>query len=94
MTGVHPSSADSIALFAESLKMMGIVFEEASRDRGHLMSVLGDALNSATLQKNREALLLSALIVYYLKQNGYMVEPFVKRLKEAERTQREVGVDA
>jgi hypothetical protein len=55
------------------------------------MSVLGDALNSAVLQKNRQALLLSALIIYYLKQNGYMVEPFVKRLKEAEHLQKGVG---
>jgi hypothetical protein len=81
----HPSSHDSIAEFGQALKAMDAMFEAASRDRAHLMSVLGDALNSAVLQKNRQALLLSALIIYYLKQNGYMVEPFVKRLKEAER---------
>jgi hypothetical protein len=92
--GVHPSSEDSIALFGDALKTMGAMFVEASRDRVHLMSVLSDALNSATLQKSREALLLSALIIYYLKQNGYMVEPFVKRLKEAEHLQKGVSVDA
>ena len=93
-TSVHPSSHDSIAEFGQALKAMDAMFEAASRDRAHLMSVLGDALNSAILQKNRQALLLSALIIYYLKQNGYMVEPFVKRLKEAERLQKGVGLGA
>lgn len=88
--GVHPSSEDSVAVFGETLGGMNNLFEDMCRGRVHLMSVLGDSLNRAILQKNREALLLSALVIYYLKQNGYMVEPFVKRLKEAERLQREV----
>ncbi|MEW5796903.1 MAG: hypothetical protein AB1772_11160 [Candidatus Zixiibacteriota bacterium] len=90
----HPTGEDSIGQFSETMKTMAVRFEESSRGRAHLMSVLGDSLSSAALQKNREALLLSAMIIYYLKQNGYMVEPFVKRLKEAERMQREVGSDA
>lgn len=92
--GVHPSSQDSLAEFAETLKGMSAVFLSASQGRGHLMSVLSDALNSAKLQNNRQALLLAASIIYYLRQNGYMVEPFVKRLKEAERLQKGVEVDA
>jgi hypothetical protein len=86
--GVHPSNQDSIGLFAESLKTMAGLFADFSRDRLHLMSILDDSLKTAYLKKNREALLLSASIIYYLKQNGYMVEPFVKRLKEAERLQK------
>jgi len=86
--GLHPSSEDSIGLFAETLKTVTNLFKETSNDRLHLMSVLNDALKKATLSTNREALLLSALIIYYLRQNGYMVEPFVKRLKEAERLQK------
>jgi len=89
--GLHPSSEDSIGLFAETLKTMTDLFKEMSHDRLHLMSVLNDALKTATLRPNREALLLSALIIYYLRQNGYMVEPFVKRLKEAERLQKGAG---
>lgn len=88
--GAHLSGEDSVALFGETLKCLNNQFEDLCRGRVHLMSVLGDSLNSAILQKNREALLLSALLIYYLKQNGYMVEPFVKRLKEAEQLQREV----
>ena len=86
--GVHPSNQDSIGLFAESLKTMAGLFADFSRDRLHLMSILDDSLKTASLKKSREALLLSASIIYYLKQNGYMVEPFVKRLKEAEQLQK------
>ena len=86
--GVHPSNSDSIGLYAESLKTMAGMFADFSRDRIHLMSILDDSLKTASLKKSREALLLSASIIYYLKQNGYMVEPFVKRLKEAEQLQK------
>ncbi len=89
--GLHPSSEDSVGLFAASLQTMTDLFKDMSQDRLHLMSVLDNALSKATLRPDREALLLSALTIYYLKQNGYMVEPFVKRLKEAERLQKGTG---
>lgn len=87
--GVHPSSSDSIELFAGSLQALTNMFRDRASESQHLMSILDDALKSASIQSNREALLLSALLIYYLKQNGYMVQPFVKRLKEAERLHRE-----
>jgi hypothetical protein len=52
--------------------------------RKHIMSALDDLLKSAYLQQNEQALLLSAFVIYYLRQKGYKVEPFVKRLKAAE----------
>jgi hypothetical protein len=82
---------DTITLFANMLTSMSELFSEMSTGKAHIMSVLDDALNSATIQKNREALLLSAFIIYYLKQNHYMVEPFIKRLKEAQNLQQEGG---
>jgi hypothetical protein len=91
---VHPSSEDSIALMGTNLRNITDLFTDLAQDRNHLMSILDDTLNSATLQKNREALLLSALIIYYLKQNGYMVKPFVRRLKEAERLHEGIALDA
>lgn len=93
-TGQHPSGEDSIGLFAETLKTASDKFREMSHDRLHLMSVLQDALKTATIYPDREALLLSAMIIYYLRQNGYKVEPFVKRLKEAERLQKGTGSHA
>lgn len=92
--GLHPSSEDSIGLFAATLETVTSLFGDMTHDRLHLMSILDDALKKATLSTNREALLLSALLIYYLKQNGYMVEPFVKRLKEAERLQKGAGQHA
>ena len=91
--GVHPSAGDSIGLFGGTLEQISNIFRDLG-DRPHLMSILDDTLKSATVQRNREALLLSALIIYYLKQNGYMVQPFVKRLREAERLQKADGTDA
>ena len=61
---------------------------DLSVGKGHLLSVLDDALKKATLQDNEEALLLSAFMIYCLKQNGYKVEPYVKRLREAEGLQK------
>ncbi|UCC44992.1 MAG: hypothetical protein JSU65_03455 [Candidatus Zixiibacteriota bacterium] len=75
---------DTIPAFAESLQRTTGLFLDLSGDRQHLMSVLDEALKSATLGQSKEALLLSASIIYYLKRNGYKVEPFLKRLKEAE----------
>ncbi len=79
------SQVDSISLFGTTLEQITALFKDVSGNRKHLMSVLDDALESAKIQNNKEALLLSALIIYYLKQNGYKTEPFVKRLKTAER---------
>ena len=82
---------DSIALFGDSLDRMTRLFKDFSGNKQHLMSVLDEALKSAEIQSDKEALLLSALIIYYLRQNGYKTEPFVKRLKAAERLQRGNG---
>jgi hypothetical protein len=78
------SPQDSIALFASTLDRLTAVFSDLAGQHQHLLSILDDTLKSAEQQKNREALLLSALLIYYLKQGGYKVSPYVKRLKEAE----------
>lgn len=78
-------TADTIGLFKDSLVSLTAIFDEASFGRLHLLSALDETLKKATLQKNKEALILSGLLIYYLKQNGYKVEPYVSRLKEAER---------
>ena len=79
---------DSISLFSNTLQSLTARFKDFSGNKQHLMSILDEALDSAITQTNKEALLLSALIIYYLRQNGYKTEPFVKRLKEAERLQK------
>jgi len=76
---------DSVGKFRQTLNRVSRLFDDASGNKAHLMSALDDALRSAYEQRNRDALLLSATIIYYLKQNGYKVEPFVARLKRAEQ---------
>lgn len=85
---------DSISLFGKTMARTSGLFLGKAKGRKHLISVLDESLNSAALQKNREALLLSGFIIYYLKVGGYKVEPFVKRLKEAEQIQKESAAHA
>ena len=87
-------TADTLTPFANLLGGLDQLFGEVSRSKAHLLSALDEALKKANLQKNKEALILSALTIYYLKQNGYKVEPYVTRLKEAERLIKEAGQDA
>ena len=77
--------SDSIALFGEHLENVHNLWKDLSGRGKHVMSVLDDALVSARVQKKRDALILSAYIIYYLKLKGYKVEPYVNRLKEAEK---------
>jgi hypothetical protein len=75
---------DSITRFQRQWERLSLLLADCCGGKKHLMSALDDALQSATLQENREALLLSAFMIYYLKQEGYKVEPYVRRLKKAE----------
>ena len=74
----------SINVFTKQLNSLMGLWEGVSHGRKHVLSALDDLLKSAYLQRNQEALLLSGFIIYYLRQNGYLVEPYVKRLKAAE----------
>lgn len=74
----------SISIFTKKLNSLMGRWEEVSAGRKHVLSALDDLLKSAYLQHNQDALLLSGFIIYYLRQNGYLVEPYVKRLKAAE----------
>ncbi|MDH3890662.1 MAG: hypothetical protein OEV49_06225 [candidate division Zixibacteria bacterium] len=85
---------DSISLFGKTMARTSGLFLGKAKGRKHLLSILDESLNTAALQKNREALLLSGFIIYYLKIGGYKVEPFVKRLKEAEQIQKESAAHA
>jgi len=80
---------DSIVQFYDVLRRITNRFRDSVRDSRHIMSILDDSLTAAVSQRNHDALMLSALIIYHLKQHGYLVGPFVKRLKEAERLHRQ-----
>ncbi len=78
------TSADTISLFVKRLTKMTALFMDYSNSKNHILSVLEDILRKASTETSKDALILSAFIIYYLKQNGYKVEPYVKKLKEAE----------
>lgn len=75
---------DSILKFTEHFESMFERWKDVSGGKAHIMSALDDCLNSAYLQLNEEALILSGFIIYYLRLKNYLVEPYVKRLKAAE----------
>lgn len=85
---IVPPFEDSIALFRKQIDRLTGRFADSAENRMHLLSVLDDTLKSAELQKSKDALILSALIIYYLKQSGYLVLPYVERLREAEKLQK------
>jgi hypothetical protein len=57
----------------------------------HLLSALDDILKSAELKDDRMYIHLAGTMIYYLKSNGYKVDPFVKRLKDIENNKRPGG---
>ena len=78
------ADGDTIGPFETVLARMMDLFKDYAASKKHLLSALDDALKSAVLQRNKDTLLLSAFIIYYLKIEGYKVEPYVRRLKQAE----------
>ncbi len=76
---------DTLAQFQATMMKMNELFKYMSASKPHLLSVLDEALKIAELQQNREALILSGFLLYYLRLGGYKVEPYVKRLKDAEK---------
>jgi len=58
-------------------------------DNMHLLSALDDILRSAELKNDSMYAHLAGSMIYYLKANGYKVEPFVKRLKDIEQKRSE-----
>lgn len=85
---------DTISLFFNELETVNNLFKDYSANKQHILSVLDDLLKSASIQLNKDALILSAFIIYYLKLNGYKTEPFVKKLKEAETILAKGALDA
>jgi hypothetical protein len=86
---VVTTDGDTLTTFGALLERMVGLYADVSGGQPHILSVLDDLLTSAGESKNKEALLLSACIIYYLKLNGYKIEPYVKRLKTAENNFRD-----
>lgn len=83
-TPTRAADGDTIAMFEDKFSGLLALYKDHCGGKKHLLSVLDDLLGAAKLQKNTDALILSALVIYYLKQNGYKVEPYVRKLRAAE----------
>jgi hypothetical protein len=55
-------------------------------EREHLMTCLDEILSSAELRHDRMHHHLAASLIYFLKQEGYKVEPYVRRLRRIQDT--------
>ena len=75
----------TITRFEQTLERLQKRFADIAGTKQHIISVLNDSLTSAEKQGNKDALLLSALLIYYLRSENYKVDPFVQRLKAAEK---------
>ena len=88
------TEGDTVADFRKFMPQINQLFEQYAVSKLHIMSVLDETLRTAELQKNKEALILSAFIIYYLKTGGYKVDPYVMRLKQAEKALEKDDSDA
>jgi len=57
----------------------------------HILSMLDDILKSAEAKEDRMYLHLAGSIIYYLKNSGYKIEPYVRRLKNLESNNSGAG---
>jgi hypothetical protein len=76
---------DSVVRFRRAFEALGQLYDQMSPGKDHVLSVLDQSLRKAVEERDREALLLSAYIIYYLRLGNYLVEPYVRRLKLAEK---------
>ncbi len=79
-----PARSRTTATFDGLLARLQVLCRSYATDEKHLMSILDKALQEASVRHDKDALLLSGFVIYYLKLNGYKVEPYVQRLKQAE----------
>jgi len=91
---VIDQNPDSITRFQTELSRISELYRERAAGRKHVLSVLDDCLQRARTQLRKEPLLLAAFIIYSLKQDGYKIAPYVRKLKEAERLIEKVPSDA
>lgn len=61
---VPKDADDSIGRFRKTIGHLGKMFSELEGPKDHLLSVLDEALKKADLQRDKEALILSGLIIY------------------------------
>jgi hypothetical protein len=85
--GPESKTADpgpTVVAFEKLVEKLLQRYRDAAGNQYQILSVVDDLLKSAQVQKDRDALLLAAFIIYYLKLSGYKIAPYVLRLRQAE----------
>ncbi|MEW5994251.1 MAG: hypothetical protein AB1744_07635 [Candidatus Zixiibacteriota bacterium] len=84
-----PPRSRTVMTFDRLLERLLNRYRSLAGSRQHLLSVLEESLKTARVDHDRDALLLSGFIIYYLKLNSFKIEPYVQRLKQIEAIVRE-----
>lgn len=79
--------------FASSLTEMVKYIEGNFKESDHLLSRLDNILNSAAVRGDKRFLRMGAALIYFLKVEGYKVEPYVKKLREAEKIMKRAMIN-
>jgi hypothetical protein len=87
--GQPETAAEYLATLRKEAELLGFYIEEGR----HILSILDDVIKSAAVKIDRMYLHLAGSIIFYLKANGYKMEPYVKKLKELEKQKGMVTTD-
>ena len=84
-SGGVPKGDDSKAKFKDSLQYQLDTLDYYSEDKYYLFSIVDQLFNSLEKKPDIKANHLAASILYFLKLNGYMVAPYVEKLRKLTR---------
>jgi hypothetical protein len=80
------SEPNMMADFLDYLRRELAYLDMEHSDSNHLLTLLDDVLKSAEAKEDNIYIHLAASIIYFLRMKGYKTGPFVKRLKEIEKS--------
>lgn len=82
---IELKDSDTKEKFRESLNYQREMLDYFHRPEDHLFTVVGYLLDSIEKTGDEYAEHMAASILYFMKQRGYKVEPYVQRLKQLGR---------
>jgi len=80
--------------FLKIAKTQFELIEYYKEKKMHLLSMLDDTLKAAEAKTDPAYLHLAGSLIYFLKINGYKVDPYVKKLKAVENARQGIKNDA
>jgi hypothetical protein len=84
--GSEKSDSDITGDFASIIEQQQKEFEYYRDNGSHLLTILNGVLKAAEAKNNKMYLHMAGSIIYYLRINGYKVDPYVRKLRALEKT--------